>query len=98
MTTRASNKTPNRIKRKATNQKAAATGVPASPKPTKLQLLVDSLSGPGGATIAELAVATGWQPHSVRGALAGALRKKGHDIQSEKIDGVRRYSIEGPAA
>ncbi|WP_417497453.1 DUF3489 domain-containing protein [Maricaulis sp.] len=41
--------------------------------------------------------ATGWQAHSVRGALAGALRKKGHIITSTVDDGVRRYRIAVPA-
>ncbi|MCB1372019.1 MAG: DUF3489 domain-containing protein, partial [Rhodobacteraceae bacterium] len=31
--------------------------------------------------------------HSVRGAMAGALKKKGHVISSEKQEGVRRYRI-----
>jgi hypothetical protein len=35
--------------------------------------------------------ATGWQQHSVRGAMAGALKKRGLSINSEKTDGVRRY-------
>jgi hypothetical protein len=39
--------------------------------------------------------ATGWQQHSVRGALAGALKKRGHTINSDKVDGVRRYRIAG---
>ena len=63
---------------------------------TKLALLVAHLSAPGGATIAELCKATGWQPHSVRGGLAGALRRKGHVIRSEKEGGQRRYRIEEP--
>ena len=63
---------------------------------TKLALLVAHLSAPGGATIAELCRATGWQPHSVRGGLAGALRRKGHVIRSEKEGGQRRYRIEEP--
>ena len=46
-----------------------------------------------GASIDELASATGWQKHSVRGALAGTLKKKGHAISSDVIDGVRRYRI-----
>jgi hypothetical protein len=98
MTTKMSKKTPNRTRAKATARRNTKSGAPASPKRTKLQILVDSLSGPGGATIVELSEVTGWLPHSVRGALAGALRKKGHDIRSEKIDGVRRYTIEGSAA
>jgi hypothetical protein len=41
--------------------------------------------------------ATGWQQHSVRGALAGALKKRGLAITSEKVDGVRRYRAAVPA-
>ena len=40
-----------------------------------------------GATIAEVVEATGWQPHTVRGALAGALKKRlGLTIASEKVE------------
>lgn len=61
--------------------------------PSKLERLVAQLARPQGATLAELTAATGWQAHSVRGALAGSLKKKGHVITSEKVDGVRRYRI-----
>lgn len=60
-------------------------------KTTKLDLMVAKLEGPNGATIADLMAVTGWQAHSVRGALTGTLKKKGHVILSEKIDGQRRY-------
>ena len=50
-------------------------------------------SRPEGASLAELVAATGWQAHSVRGALAGSLKRKGHAIVSEKLDGERRYRI-----
>ena len=57
------------------------------------------LQGADGATIAEIAAAFGWQPHTVRGAIAGALKKKlGLDVTSEKVDGrgrVYRLSREG---
>lgn len=62
-------------------------------KPSKLDLIVGRLSRPGGASLAELVAATGWQAHSVRGALAGSLKKKGHAIISERVDGERRYRI-----
>ncbi|MCB1498644.1 MAG: DUF3489 domain-containing protein [Bauldia sp.] len=52
------------------------------------------LRRPNGATLADLVTATGWQAHSVRGALAGSLKKKGYIIISEKTDSVRRYRIE----
>ena len=48
-----------------------------------------------GASLAEIVDATGWQPHSARAALTG-LKKKGHVICSEKMDGVRRYSVSKP--
>ena len=60
---------------------------------SKLDTLVDLLRKPDGATVAELSSATNWQTHSVRGALAGALKKKGHVITSEVTDCVRRYRI-----
>jgi hypothetical protein len=60
---------------------------------SKLDTLVALLRSPNGASIDELATATAWQKHSVRGALAGTLKKKGHVISSDVIDGVRRYRI-----
>ncbi len=60
---------------------------------SKLDTLVALLRQPNGATMDELATATAWQKHSVRGALAGTLKKKGHVISSDVIDGVRRYRI-----
>jgi len=63
-------------------------------KPSKLDQIVTLLARSNGATLAELVSATGWQKHSVRGAIAGALKKKGHTIVSEESDGERRYRIE----
>lgn len=60
---------------------------------SKLETLEKLLKRKSGATIAEMANATGWQQHSVRGALAGALKKRGATINSEKNDGTRRYRI-----
>ena len=58
---------------------------------TKLALLVDLLRRKGGATIAEVMTATGWQPHSVRGAISGALKKKlGLAVASDKVEGRGR--------
>jgi hypothetical protein len=49
----------------------------------------------GGATLDELTAATGWQAHSVRGFLSGALKKKlGYCVTSERSgEGARRYRI-----
>ena len=56
---------------------------------TKQAMIIELLKRPGGATLAEIVEATGWQAHTVRGAMAGALKKKlGLTVTSEK-DAVR---------
>ena len=50
-------------------------GIPVRPG-TKLAALVVALRSPQGATSLQLMLATGWQPHTVRGAISGMLRKK----------------------
>jgi hypothetical protein len=76
----------------APSSKAKRTASPAALRPgTKQALLVDLLRRKGGATIAEAAKATGWQPHSVRGAISGALKKKlGLAVASDKVEGRGR--------
>ena len=54
---------------------------------TKQATLISMLRAPDGATIEEIMTATGWQSHTVRGAMAGALKKKlGLEVSSEKDD------------
>jgi len=79
--------------KKASGKAKAAAANKA--KPTKLQTLIDLLRRPGGVTLDEMVKATGWQAHSVRGALSGTLKKKhGLTIDSEKIeDRGRVYRI-----
>jgi hypothetical protein len=62
---------------------------------TKQAAMIDMLRRKQGATIAQIADATGWQNHSIRGAIAGALKRKlGLNVTSEKIDdGPRTYRI-----
>ncbi|RBI83408.1 hypothetical protein DRV85_15915, partial [Rhodosalinus halophilus] len=62
---------------------------------TKQAKLIDMLRADGGATIDEIVAETGWQAHTVRGAMSGALKKKlGLTITSEKIEGRgRAYMI-----
>lgn len=77
-------------------QPPALTPQAAGPtQPTgKTQALVALLRRPEGASIEELMAATGWQAHSVRGALSGAIKKKlGLAVASEAKDGVRVYRI-----
>lgn len=65
---------------------------------TKQATLIAMLRAPDGATIAEIMTATGWQSHTVRGAMSGALKKKlGLEVTSEKVeDRGRVYKL--PAA
>ncbi|MEM6423192.1 MAG: DUF3489 domain-containing protein, partial [Pseudomonadota bacterium] len=67
------------------------------PRRSKLDQIVEHLARPEGASLADLVALTGWQPHSVRGALAGSLKKKGVAVIAEKIDGERRYRLGAPA-
>ena len=60
-------------------------------KGTKQALVIEMLRRPEGATIAEIAEASGWLSHTIRGMIAGALRKKlGLEINSSKDAGRRR--------
>ena len=63
---------------------------------TKKQIALSLFERPNGASIAEMQNAMGWQVHSVRGFLAGTVRKlPGVSLVSEKPEnGPRRYRIE----
>lgn len=72
---------------------------PASPVGTKADTLIALLRRREGATIAQMCGATGWLPHSVRGFMAGTLRKRhGLAVVSEKSDSGRVYRIAGDGA
>ncbi len=68
---------------------------------TKIDKLLALLGHPEGAGISELTAATGWQPHSVRGAIAGTIKKKlGHRVETVKEPAGTVYRIPaepGPA-
>jgi hypothetical protein len=68
---------------------------PAPRAESKQALVIAMLRHPGGATLDEIVDATGWQKHTVRGAISGALKKKlGLAVQSDRRDdGRRAYSI-----
>ena len=63
---------------------------------TKHDRVLELLSRRDGATIPEMMEATGWQQHSVRGFLAGTVKKKlGFPLTSSKAEGeLRRYRID----
>lgn len=64
---------------------------------TKQAKLIEMLRAEDGATIEEITAATGWQSHTVRGAMAGALKKKlGLEVTSEKVENRGRvYKLPG---
>ncbi|MGH8325236.1 MAG: DUF3489 domain-containing protein [Steroidobacteraceae bacterium] len=66
-------------------------GPPRMRANSKQAQLIDMLKRPEGASIEEIVAAFGWQAHTVRGAIAGALKKKlGLNVGSEKIEGRGR--------
>jgi hypothetical protein len=78
--------------------KASASGSTADPNNavpgTKQSRVLALLRSPEGATIAAMMQATGWQQHSVRGFLAGVVRKRLKlKLISKKLDGTRVYQI-----
>lgn len=84
------------------NRRQVSSGVPASktaqkpaPGSTKQDTVLTLLSCEDGVSVSELCAATSWKAHSVRGFLAGTVKKKlGFDlISSRSDDGVRRYRI-----
>jgi hypothetical protein len=91
---------------KAAPQRAAAafnkkigpsvlSGKPAS----KVAMIVSMLRRPKGACINDLMKATGWQAHSVRGAISGSLRKKlGLQVTSQGAGSARLYLISNKRA
>jgi hypothetical protein len=66
---------------------------------TKQSYAIEMLRAPAGASIQALMKATGWQQHSVRGFLAGVVRKRLKlNLGSALEDGVRIYRVaDGPA-
>ncbi len=90
-----SRRTPKSAPAAAINGRAAASSR-RQPARTKKQIAVSLLERPKGASIAEMQGAMGWQAHSVRGFLAGTVRKMpGVTLISEKLEnGPRRYRIE----
>ena len=62
-------------------RRTRATGAPRKPREgTKPEAVLAMLRHPEGATVAQIAEATGWAQHTVRGFFAG-LKKKGHAVE-----------------
>ncbi len=88
---KARTKKPPTVQKPATPKSNSRQSLPAVRPGTKQALLIDLLKRKTGASIDEIMEATGWQAHSVRGAISGALKKKlGLAVSSEKTDGRGR--------
>ena len=76
----------------AKTRKAAPT---TGNKTSKQDQVLVLLRRQQGASIEEIVAATDWQPHSVRGFMSGAVKKRlGIEVVSEKgEDGIRRYHV-----
>jgi hypothetical protein len=85
--------------RKTSKAKSRPRSAPTSSRPsagadTKHARIIAMLRTPAGATIAEIMTATDWLQHSVRGFLAGVVRKRlGLNLVSEQTDKGRVYRV-----
>jgi hypothetical protein len=75
-------------------RQVAASSKPRAKPDTKHARIIAMLRTPAGTTVARMMSATDWQQHSVRGFLAGVVRKKlGLNLVSEPTDKGRVYRI-----
>ena len=78
----------------AAHQRPGAASQPTARRESKKAHIIAMLRAPGGATIEAMARAAKWQPHSVRGFLAGVVRKKlGLTLVSADGENGRVYRI-----
>jgi hypothetical protein len=78
-------------------KRAANRAANARSGATKHARILSMLQSRSGATIAAMVRVTGWQQHSIRGFLAGVVKKKlGLDLTSEKNKSERIYRIQAP--
>ena len=83
----------------AAQQRPGAASQPTAGSESKKAHIIAMLRAPGGTTIEAIARAAKWQPHSVRGFLAGVVRKKlGLNLKSVAGDSGRVYRIIDRAA
>mgnify|MGYP000471676545 CR=1 FL=1 len=63
-------------------------------KQTKTDTILAMLKEPKGVTITRIAEVTGWEIHTVRGALANLKKSRNLDITSKRIENERRYFLQ----
>lgn len=81
--------------KRASNPHDGATDLAdsAAPKaPSKISEVIDLLRRKQGALLTDIVEMTGWQPHTARAALTG-LKKKGHAIESRRMDNQTTYFL-----
>jgi hypothetical protein len=73
---------------------APAPKTPAAARVTRAETMIEMMRNTDGATAAELGVAVGWQLHSVRGFIAGTLKKRlDLAVVAERKEGATRYRV-----
>ena len=83
---------------KTTKSNPKAPAGPLVRPETKLAKLLTLMQRPQGATVEELVKATGWQKHTVRGAISGKVKKNLRQRVKLIVEGDRRaYAIAKPA-
>ncbi len=88
----------NSSRKPATPLAPEATPAPPTPRPGgKLGVIIDRLAGKNGATADELVAATGWQRHSVLGALS-RLRSRGFTMQLDAHADRKAYRLDNAAS
>jgi Protein of unknown function (DUF3489) len=86
-----------KAKKATTAKKTKATKVKGTRSGSKAEKVLELMRRKEGATLAEIAKATGWQSHSIRGLVSGhVIKKLGFKVQSTKSEaGERTYQIVG---
>lgn len=87
---------PQRSSRAKPAEPAAETPTtpPAERRVSRADMLISLMRAEAGATAAELGAAVGWQVHSVRGFIAGTLKKRADlTVTAAREDGATRYRV-----
>jgi hypothetical protein len=83
-----------KVSRKRSEAPEPAEPTAQQPRVTRGETLIAMMRSQGGATALELATAVGWQVHSVRGFIAGTLKKREDlEVTATRIDGLTRYRV-----